>query len=529
MRPAILAFFSLQILLPQCLAGKASPSRPSENTFAAAAAAGAFAADCLELAEAGRSSAEPLSLLQTAGAAHRQSAARGKKINPQKIDQEDPGHPQPRDPGHESVVAKSPSQIQPTGLSNESLVAKVGKDAQLFQTVGHGNESVLPFIEVGAESERSAHLVLQAASEVHGHASEISHASVAVSHSSEEIVTRYLAKDRQEVQPKGAGSIDSTKKADLKIGMAQLQAGVRSAASSSSDMVEADGLADADGISSTSAFVMLFLVFLLVVFCGLYVVTTELRLELHAPAPSMLATDPGKLAALRSPETIPQSVQRLPPTSSRLKLEAPTPGGFSTSPYRDTSFDMGSIIPETESELPKLYPSLVMPVARTRLAIPVEPLADDSFEVDVLGISGVPLLCAALAAGSDGMPEVQISLNSAGMLLAVVKSSLQLLNAQGTLFGTLARSGDAGDRFTLRDPRGRSLLTLLPGDDAGEVKMISQIGARQVERASMIRRAPGGRLPAEHYEIVVSPGVDAVLVLACFLALVVLALPGRGR
>jgi len=69
------------------------------------------------------------------------------------------------------------------------------------------------------------------------------------------------------------------------------------------------------------------------------------------------------------------------------------------------------------------------------------------------------------------------------------------------------------------------------GKTPQEVKMVSPPspngGSSQGlgnEQASVSRR-PAGHLPAEHYEVVVSPNADAVLMLACFLALVVFELP----
>lgn len=65
-------------------------------------------------------------------------------------------------------------------------------------------------------------------------------------------------------------------------------------------------------------------------------------------------------------------------------------------------------------ELPTIYPPLVIPAAHTRLAVPVTPLmGHEQFEVDVLGLSGVPLLTATLVQ-ENGVKKVQITLHSAG-------------------------------------------------------------------------------------------------------------------
>ena len=84
-------------------------------------------------------------------------------------------------------------------------------------------------------------------------------------------------------------------------------------------------------------------------------------------------------------------------------------------------------------ELPTIYPPLVIPAAHTRLAVPVTPLmGHEQFEVDVLGLSGVPLLTATLVQ-ENGVKKVQITLHSAGRL-SVLKG---LRTRQNGLSGTL--------------------------------------------------------------------------------------------
>ncbi|CAE7520878.1 unnamed protein product [Symbiodinium pilosum] len=172
-------------------------------------------------------------------------------------------------------------------------------------------------------------------------------------------------------------------------------------------------------------------------------------------------------------------------------------------------------------ELPTIYPPLVIPAAHTRLAVPVSPLFHDQFEVDVLGLSGVPLLTAALVL-ENGLRKVQISLHSAGTLLAIVTSAKEVFGSDGTHFGMLVQEGDRPEclQHTLRDRAGRPLLAVSTRQDRRDYKMTSISGGRVIERATAVRR-PAGKLPAEHYEVVANPNVDAVLVLACFLAVVV--------
>lgn len=177
---------------------------------------------------------------------------------------------------------------------------------------------------------------------------------------------------------------------------------------------------------------------------------------------------------------------------------------------------------EWNAELPMIYPQLVMPVAHTRLAVPVEPLGQPNFEVDVLGLSGVPLLSAALVEGA-GTRDVQISLHSVSTLIAVITSGLDIMGADGVHIGKIVKESRPMEslKYVLQDRAGRAILTLISmNTDSRDFKMTSISGGRIVERATAVRR-PKGKLPAEHYEIVANPNVDAVLVLGCFLAVVV--------
>jgi len=171
-------------------------------------------------------------------------------------------------------------------------------------------------------------------------------------------------------------------------------------------------------------------------------------------------------------------------------------------------------------ELPTIYPPLVIPAAHTRLAVPVGPLTGhEQFEVDVLGLSGVPLLTASLVQ-ENGLSKVQITLHSAGTLLAIVTDAKEVYGSDGTHFGTLVKDDPNSLQQTLRDRAGRPLLAVSTRQDRRDYKMTSISGGRVIERATAVWR-PKGKLLADHYEVVANPNVDAVLVLACFLAVVV--------
>mmetsp|Transcript_63261 Transcript_63261/g.181950 ORF Transcript_63261/g.181950 Transcript_63261/m.181950 type:complete len:557 (+) Transcript_63261:128-1798(+) len=186
------------------------------------------------------------------------------------------------------------------------------------------------------------------------------------------------------------------------------------------------------------------------------------------------------------------------------------------------------------NELPMMYEQLVMPVAMTRLAVPLALLSTPSFEVDVLGLSGVPLLSAVLASSGRGR-TIEISLHSVGTPVARVTQDLEILGADGRFVGVLKRDGALigtadGPQLVLRDRDGRPILLLVATrkDFGGrDFAMRSVTDGVMKERATAVRR-PAGRLPGEHYEVVAHPNVDAVLVLSVLLAAVVFESPYAG-
>lgn len=180
-------------------------------------------------------------------------------------------------------------------------------------------------------------------------------------------------------------------------------------------------------------------------------------------------------------------------------------------------------------ELPRIYPQLVMPMAHTRLAVPLPELRDRDFEVDVLGLSGVPLLSVALDRG--GARGVLISLHSVGTLLAIVTPQMEILCSDGTHVGVLKEErgssqtlADNEPWLVLRDREGRPIMVLATTrrDSGGrDFKLSYKPQGLLTECATAVRRPALRRLPAEHYELVANPSVDAVLVLAVLLAAVV--------
>mmetsp|Transcript_21768 Transcript_21768/g.47572 ORF Transcript_21768/g.47572 Transcript_21768/m.47572 type:complete len:503 (-) Transcript_21768:41-1549(-) len=209
------------------------------------------------------------------------------------------------------------------------------------------------------------------------------------------------------------------------------------------------------------------------------------------------------------------SWQQMPPSAAPSSRILPPRQGPS-SPGRAGSGE------EFAADLPIICPQLVITHLPTRLAVPCDPLLNPEFEIDVLSLSQVPLLTARLeaAVGKQGSRGIQISLHSVDTLLAIVTPSLQLLGPDGAILGTLVKDGY--QQYVLRSPNGRPILNLSYTPDAREIRLVSMIGGRTVQRSTVTRRPAGhSQLPAEHYEVVTEPNVDAVLALACLLALVV--------
>lgn len=181
------------------------------------------------------------------------------------------------------------------------------------------------------------------------------------------------------------------------------------------------------------------------------------------------------------------------------------------------------------SELPLICPSLVMPGKHSWLAIPIAPLADRRFEVDALGLSGKASFRAILSSKLGNTPSVQILMHRPRELLAIVTPTLDFLDANGIHFGTLVEKGNDQREHWLLDPEGHHLLTVLScagSPDSQEMRIIAPLGGNPVE-CGAVTRCPAGKLPAAHYEVKVFPSVDAVLVLACFFAVVVFARNGK--
>ncbi|CAJ1400922.1 unnamed protein product [Effrenium voratum] len=187
--------------------------------------------------------------------------------------------------------------------------------------------------------------------------------------------------------------------------------------------------------------------------------------------------------------------------------EAPVPARQAPSPVAR---------PRAFSDNPVLYAPLVMAVGRVRLNVPVKPLQEKTFSMEICGMAGVPLLKVDLRE-----ERLEISLHSVGTLLAIVTSAKQvmgLLEEEPWVLGTLVKEAD-GERHALRDESGRMLLEITSQE--GEHKMTCDSEGETLERGTAVWRAPTDRVPLEHFEVTAQPNVDGVLLVACFLAVTI--------
>lgn len=213
------------------------------------------------------------------------------------------------------------------------------------------------------------------------------------------------------------------------------------------------------------------------------------------------------------------------------------PSTLPTPQEKFSSIVGGSAEDEWYTEFPMIYPQLVIPAAHTRMAVPLAQLWQPSFVLDILSRGGSRLLNAQLRDDLQ-VPAIQICGRDGG-LLASVTSELEILGRDGALFGVLSRERVSPQlgladclQLVFRDARRRpiSVLVATRRDVAGcDFKLHSISAGRLVERATAVRRPaqppPHGKLPGEHYEVVVNPRVDAVLVLTILMGAVIFGMP----
>eukprot|EP00747_Dinoflagellata_sp_TGD_P163394 gnl/TRDRNA2_/TRDRNA2_182023_c0_seq1.p1 gnl/TRDRNA2_/TRDRNA2_182023_c0~~gnl/TRDRNA2_/TRDRNA2_182023_c0_seq1.p1 ORF type:complete len:470 (+),score=74.37 gnl/TRDRNA2_/TRDRNA2_182023_c0_seq1:131-1540(+) len=248
------------------------------------------------------------------------------------------------------------------------------------------------------------------------------------------------------------------------------------------------------------------------------------------PTPNFPAPNEYKqqFAVPRSSEgslNMPLSASRLP-GGSTPQLQSLVPGSnpelVSSDPRLNTSAG-----PVPEGEPPPLCPTLVLPVCEARFAVAVHALADASKDFDVIGLSGTPLLRVAMR-GHSASRSLEISMAHPGSTPRVTirtknedmrpgaSKSLEILGPQGTSYGDLVLQ-PSGAFFVIRDQR---TVMIIDGDTVGLWLTVTSGEGRPLASVMCGGENFGG---VEHLELHVNPGIDAVLVLSCVLAVVLMS------
>jgi len=175
-----------------------------------------------------------------------------------------------------------------------------------------------------------------------------------------------------------------------------------------------------------------------------------------------------------------------------------------------------------------MHPELVMPHAHIHLAIPARLLENKVFTLDVLGLSGAPLLGASVVSEEDGTRTIRISQPFTGKILASCNSSLELLGPNSERVGNVCASARRDKEFCLKDASGTCRLFLRWEVEGQTMSILSSAHGEGAADIGTLELKEPGRLPRRHYEMVVRPGVDAVPPLASFLALMVFINPVEG-
>jgi len=149
------------------------------------------------------------------------------------------------------------------------------------------------------------------------------------------------------------------------------------------------------------------------------------------------------------------------------------------------------------------------------------------FTLDVLGLSGAPLLVASVVWDEDGSRAIRVSQPFTGKILASCTSSLQLLGPDSEIVGNVCAS-TSDNEFCLKDTSGTCRLFLRWEVEGHKMDILSSAYNGGAADIGTLELKEPGRLPRRHYEMVVRPGVDAVPPLASFLALLVFINPVEG-
>jgi len=178
---------------------------------------------------------------------------------------------------------------------------------------------------------------------------------------------------------------------------------------------------------------------------------------------------------------------------------------------------------------PPLCPALVLPVCEARFAVPMTALLNvDPKGFDVVGLSGNPLLRAVLRSETSGPSTLEIILAHAHSSpratvgpprQASAGNGWEICGPNNTFYGMLVHQSNGGFVVSHGNP-GRQVM-VIEGDIRAKRLTVSSGDCRALASVS----CGSSNFDVEHMELRVHPGVDAVLVLSCVLAVVLLT-PG---
>eukprot|EP00448_Togula_jolla_P037454 CAMPEP_0170624480 /NCGR_PEP_ID=MMETSP0224-20130122/30252_1 /TAXON_ID=285029 /ORGANISM="Togula jolla, Strain CCCM 725" /LENGTH=484 /DNA_ID=CAMNT_0010950999 /DNA_START=70 /DNA_END=1524 /DNA_ORIENTATION=+ len=226
-----------------------------------------------------------------------------------------------------------------------------------------------------------------------------------------------------------------------------------------------------------------------------------------------------------------QAMEQPPPGSMGAKLLAATGDPFPSARVEvppTSSGDGESIAPASAPSVnvapPALCPALVLPQCEAWFAVSVEKLMEGIGSFDVLGLSGNPLLRANVRHSQGGGRTIEVSMMPGNPMLASIGTPteascgpgvLEVRNSTGWLYGYLKPTARREYALVCDD---KTVLTL-NSDDHGRLVLCAAGSSSPLARAS--KGMEGGVfVNAEHLQVRVDPGVDAVLMLCCVLAVV---------
>lgn len=247
--------------------------------------------------------------------------------------------------------------------------------------------------------------------------------------------------------------------------------------------------------------------------------------ELIIPQPPQSQRPLGSAQVITSPAIQPS-----------LSTGMPTPASVYTTPHVPTTNpgEAGLARPsyaQSPKAPPPLCPALVLPHCEAWFAVSVEKLMEGVGSFDVLGLSGNPLLRATVRhTGQGRCIEVSMTPASSPTLASIGAPSMAAMGgappalevhaAGGCPYGELRPSRGGGYSLTCK---GEEVVLLASDPQTGRLLLYAP--GERVPLACAARCTESAFCGEQYLEVRVNPGVDAVLVLCCVLAV---ALFGGG-